>query len=440
MNLSQQPAAGEQKPKGAPDAIADRGLFRKAAIEHRFAEGHVDDILRVSRPSDWMVIGTITLLAALVLIWAFVGSLPVMVQGNGLILPAGGIVQIKSENGGIVVSAPPVNGRHVQPNDLLAVIVPETGRQNLKNAIEKEGNARRSYTAEKSAYAALNQTAEEARNTYLTLMEENLKQLKEILADQEKQYQNLKELSDQQMVTVSDLLAAEAAAATAYQNYNQAKIQLAQQKVSMREDLLQREISLQTAEAGYLEAREERAAQEALVKTGEIRTPIAGIIQQSTLKTGELVPAGAAVCLIESAGPPAIAYQFFPTDDAQRLNIGAPVQLEVPSYPADRYGKLAGKVSAVDPLPATPELIEASCAYSPNLVQSLESGAAVSLVTVQLETRNRDGKLIYARTGAGTPFPVLSGMICTGAAVVERQVPITLVIPALKNWFGVTEM
>jgi hypothetical protein len=31
-------------------------------------------------------------------------------------------------------------------------------------------------------------------------------------------------------------------------------------------------------------------------------------------------------------------------------------------------------------------------------------------------------------------------MVCRGEAVVERQVPITLVIPALKKWFGVTEI
>ena len=437
------PGADDKKSQSGQAAeIADQGLYRKAAIEHYYAEeeSHVDDALQVSRPSDWIVIGTVTVLAVFFLIWAFVGSIPVMVQGTGLIFPAGGVARVVTENGGTVVSPPPANGLRVKKGDLLVKIIPETTRQNFKNAVEHEETAKQNYQAQKSSYETVKKATDEAQNTYLKLMAENLKKLKEIVTDQEKQYQTLKELSSKQMVTTSDLLAAEETAANAYQTYNQAEIQLAQQKVTVQEDLLQQEMSLRAADASYLTAREGRKYQESLLETGEIHAPIDGIVRQCTLGTGDSVAVGAVVCLIESAGPPEMVYQFFSTDDAKRLQVGSLVEIAVVSYPADRYGKLLGRVTAVDPLPATQELIEESCSYSEDLAQSLGNKQAVNLVDILLETTKRDGKTHFVKAGGGSPFPVSSGMVCTGEAVVESQVPITLVIPALKKWFGVTEM
>jgi len=420
--------------------MAGRHLYRKAAIRHHFAQGDVDEALRVSRPSDWIVIGAVTVLAALVLTWAFVGSLPVMVQGKGLILPAGGIAQVKTEDGGVVLTPPPANGRRVKNGDLLVRIIPETNRQSLKNSIKKENDAEHFYRAQKSAYAAVKKASEEAQNTYIKLMTDNLKKLKEIVSDQERQYANLKELYGKQMTTISELLAAEEAAAGAYRSYNQARIQLAQQKVSVREDLLRQELSLRSAQSSYLSAREDRKYQEALVKSGEIRAPMDGVVRQCVLQAGDSAAAGTPVCLLEGEGEPDLVYLFFKTDDAERLKVGGPARVEVLSYPADRYGKLIGRVTAIAPLPATRELIEESAGYSGILARELESGAPVSRVTVRLETVRRNGKTVFRKTGAGAPFPVVSGMVCRGEAVVERQVPITLVIPALKKWFGVTEI
>lgn len=438
-DAADQAPPAEEQPSASPSG--NESLYRKAALERLSAAGeHIDDLLRVSRPSDSIIVATLLLLALVVLFWSFLGRIPVMVEGEGMIQPREGIVQVAATGGGTLVSETPAEGRRVEKGDFLAKIVSREAQQSLENARERERQAQADYDAQKQIYQATVQTSETAENSIVGFMRENITQLKEMYQDRKRDYQTTQELFHKGYMTRSDVISSEGALVSAFQDINQAQISLARERVSRQADLIEKQLALRDKEEALAAAREDREKIEASIRDSTLLAPAAGLVREFTWKRGDIVPAGANVCLVESSGPPAVTYLFIATDDAKKVAVGAPVQIEVASYPSDIYGKLLGRVTKVDELPASQPLIAQACGYSNELVQRISSEPSSNRVAVDLETEIQDGRIVYRKASGGSPFPVSSGMICSGSAVTENRIPITLVIPALKKLFGLSEM
>jgi len=87
-------------------------LFRKEALERLRSPEQLDSLLRLARPSAWILLVILALILCLALVWGFFGSLPIRVQGLGVIQPTQSqIYTVQAQTAGIVRSV------EVGPND-----------------------------------------------------------------------------------------------------------------------------------------------------------------------------------------------------------------------------------------------------------------------------------------------------------------------------------
>ncbi|MFK7693891.1 NHLP bacteriocin system secretion protein [Paenibacillus sp. HJGM_3] len=124
-------------------------LFRKASMEKLQSPDQLDRLLTVTSPRAWIALGGIAVLFLTLLIWSFTGTLPSSVNGNGILLGAGGIQQVLSEQSGQITDISVEPGDRVRKGQIvLRLAKPQTladiravEDQLLKSASESEKSA-----------------------------------------------------------------------------------------------------------------------------------------------------------------------------------------------------------------------------------------------------------------------------------------------------------
>ncbi len=61
-----------------------KSLFRKASLDSISSPDQLNDYIKVSNPSVWLVLAALFILIAAVSVWGFIGSLPTTIQTQGV--------------------------------------------------------------------------------------------------------------------------------------------------------------------------------------------------------------------------------------------------------------------------------------------------------------------------------------------------------------------
>lgn len=67
------------------DIKMSNSLFRKASLDSLSSPEQLNDYIKVSNPSIWIVLMAMFILLAVVLIWSFTGSLPTSIHTKGVV-------------------------------------------------------------------------------------------------------------------------------------------------------------------------------------------------------------------------------------------------------------------------------------------------------------------------------------------------------------------
>jgi RND family efflux transporter MFP subunit len=114
----------------------------------------------------------------------------------------------------------------------------------------------------------------------------------------------------------------------------------------MRYEVALARTQLQQAEADRASAKAEAERAEVAVENTNIRAPVAGVITEVSLSSGEYVTADRHVVVLAQTDPIHVD-AFLPAEDFGRVTVGMPVEIR-PELPAGTV--LEGKVLAVDAL------------------------------------------------------------------------------------------
>jgi hypothetical protein len=61
-------------------------VFRKVALERLASPDQLDQLLQITRPTGWLALGSLAALLGIALVWGFTGTVPIEVQGQGMLL------------------------------------------------------------------------------------------------------------------------------------------------------------------------------------------------------------------------------------------------------------------------------------------------------------------------------------------------------------------
>ena len=90
-----------------------RELFRKTALERYTSLEQLDEMLRIVNTRKWIGLICMGMIAFIVLIWALYGSLPLKVEGRGLLVHSKGFFNVETKVKGTVEEL------HVKAGDLV---------------------------------------------------------------------------------------------------------------------------------------------------------------------------------------------------------------------------------------------------------------------------------------------------------------------------------
>ncbi|MCH9625059.1 MAG: hypothetical protein S4CHLAM123_02260 [Chlamydiales bacterium] len=117
-----------------------KNLFRKASIERLSSPEQIDKLLVIIRSPGWIALLAAVVLIFLILVWSFVGQIPVTADGRGILFNPDSIVVVQSKVGGFVSEIKTREGDAVQRGDELAHLSDATQSleyKALQNTLDK---------------------------------------------------------------------------------------------------------------------------------------------------------------------------------------------------------------------------------------------------------------------------------------------------------------
>lgn len=76
------------------------GIFREGVREKLASPDHLDELMHLTRPTDWLALASIAALLLALVVWSVVGTVPVTRDGNGILLREGGVRTVLAGSAG----------------------------------------------------------------------------------------------------------------------------------------------------------------------------------------------------------------------------------------------------------------------------------------------------------------------------------------------------
>jgi HlyD family secretion protein len=413
----------------------DNPIFRKAALERLASPERLDNLMQVTSVKGWLSLYAIGFVVIAAVIWGILGRSPDTVQGVGIMLRQGGLYGIQATGSGPVAAVDVKSGSEVRAGEVVARIA-QPGLELSIARIEAELAALRRNRAE------ISRGLDRSTAIDVSALNQQHRQLTETIA----QYQERIRYLDQRVTAEEKALKLGLITADVYQNSvaqrAQAKDALVGAQVQL-EQLGSREVSLksQAAQQIFTLDSQLRDAEGQLAvlrqqygRESEVHSPYDGVVVEQLVDIGEAVAPGQSLLTIEFLNVP-LQVLFFSVD-GKRITPGMRVQLIPAGIRPEENGYMLGRVRSVS---QTPLSATAMNRYLRNeaLVRTFTGQGGAYLVDVQVERDPTTVSGFRWTTRKGPAMRLGSGALLTGSITVHEQAPITLVVPALRKWFGV---
>jgi HlyD family secretion protein len=365
-----------------------------------------------------------------------VGEVGSYVRGNGIVLRRGGAVfDAVASDGGKLVQVAPALGDTVTQGEVMAETYDEATMERYTSTValadermetlrDREGEARHENTLNEQNIARQRANLEELERTGGALVENAQKRLQSNL-----------ELLDRGLVDRTVVEASEEAVDLARRNLFDVMRRRNELNVA---DLSRRnaiKIRLDEAKQDLLEAERQVKELEALMETWRIRAPVSGRVSEIKAQVGTMLDAGQAVLGIETGGESLDVLIYVSSADGRRVKVGMPVLVSPTTVRSMEFGSMIGTVESISEFPV-------SLAGMTAVLQNEDLARTFSIsgppyagrVVLTPDATTTSG---FAWTSPkGADMDITAGMLAEVEIEIDRQPPVALVMPLLKDKFG----
>lgn len=390
----------------------------------------LDKMMVVVRPKGWITLFTSLSLIFLLILWAFLGGIPIQVRGLALSITEEGQYVVVAQTDGTVVEILASEGDYVKKGQTLVKIVnpqnsleieqqkekitaQETSLKNLTATITEEGRARNESIRQKIESYEFSLANVESRLPYL-----------------EKDLEAKTRLQGQGIISLPEVERAKGALIQAKNEIETTKAAIS----ALKADLIgEYRVSELRAKRGEIAASKNVLAQ--MIQRShflEIKTDREGLLVESVVANGNLVKAGQLVATIETPLKEGEKMEFFATISANYgslVGVGLPVQIEVAGVDPKQFGYLLGYISYISAYPVSREEI-ISYVINPQMADFIRGGQeAVYGVVIKLLTDPTTTSGFKWTNMSGPPITIKTGMIAAVNIIVQERRPIYYILP-----------
>jgi HlyD family secretion protein len=436
-------------------AGSEKKLFRTETLERLSSPDDLERLMPVARAADWLLIAVTGMLLGLLVLWSFVGRVPTIVAGRGVIVRPRQIMEAQTAVAGRILSLRVHSGDRVREGDLIATIdqsdILKRIQENRRHADVLEEQDRRKNAANQHQTALQTQQDGMERSGLETLRAA----LRKNLADAESLRPVLQAHAESNRRMVQEKLlgfaAKEVADSESAVRDNDAKIadyttRLGQidaqvQQIETRGAALARQI-LEESLARRNEIEQIRRTIEIdefqIRQDGSIRSQYSGRVSEVMAAAGQVMPAGGRLLTLEvdDAGVGLLSISYFPVRDGKRILPGMRLQVTPDTVQRERYGGILGTVSSVSPVAVTKEGA-ASTLGNAEVVQNLMPEGGYIEVRAKLEPDLSTASGYRWSSSRGPDVKVSAGLTHSTRVTIEGRAPVTYLLPVLRELSGV---
>lgn len=413
-------------------------IFRANAVDSVAAPESLNQVAPIASPRLWMVLAGTAVVFAAFTVWGFVGRIPILARGTGILIEGSMVVSADSPIDGRVLQVDVKTGDAVSQGQVIAVVSnPALERQveGAKLAIERlEAQDAELCRIEDAAIAAVGKALDVRAadlQTRIARAEQNANDLRAMA-------ETKRDLVKQGLLAEGDVVSASAALLEAERVLSESRSD-AQKVAAERLELgLRHEQERQRRRNLAADARAaEHALRARLDAERNVVAPRPGRVVQVQRAPGDLVRHGGSVAVISDAGDGALrCYAFFPLGEGKRAHPAMAARIEPTVADRERYGVVRGVVREVEPVVGTRESLT-RIIHSAQLAEDIEKryGGFVSAV-IDLETDPSTPTGLRWTGGRGMERPLTPGTLCNVEVVTEDVAPVALIVPWLRQFFG----
>ncbi|MGK5094262.1 NHLP bacteriocin system secretion protein [Deltaproteobacteria bacterium TL4] len=413
-------------------------IFRKTSLERLSSPEQLDQLMQITTPKGWFSLIALSSLLFVTILWGIFGMIPTKVNGQGILIKKGGILNIVSMSSGQISDIAVVVGDLVDKGQTVARISQPSIVDQLRSErarlqdLQSQETSILSTSAKsvQKSYEVLDQQKANLTNS-IEIAEKNIKSLQEKIQGQTR-------LLTKGLITKQQL-------ENTKQEFFATQQQIEQQKNQINE------IEVQKLKLGGSKEQERRnlviqmnevkrtveILEDRLVLNSRVVSPHRGRIIEIRADEGSIVGTGAPILSLEriSKEEALTAVIYVPPTEGKKVRMGMNVGISPSTIKREEFGVMKGKVTYVSKFPSTSEGMM-NVIKNHELVQSLSRGGAPIEVHVDLLPDETTSSGYQWTSSKGPSTKIFSGTISTASIVVSEQRPIGLVIPYLKSVVG----
>jgi len=375
----------------------DKKEKKRRALERLTSSEEIDQMLNIVQPNRKRLITVVGAILAILVLWAFLGRIPVEVSGRGVALSPRGVFAIEAKASGTVTDI------HVKEGE---IVTPQT----------------RIVTVDDPQRMAILRTIEATKHRISSLQEE-LVTLKERLVTRTG-------LFDEGLIAKTVLEDTELSVI-------QKQIEIEDAKAKLASHLSDLEKTSSLGKLPESEILEKYKVEPSTIDLflSQVYSPKEGRVLEVLVNEGDVVKVEDPLVWMEHPHKEEESIQFvccIPVQDRERIRIGMSARLEPNTVNPQEYGAIIGTVEEVSTFVVSEQEL-LNTLHNKQLVNYLTGGAeAVIRLMVQPELNASTPSGLRWTSGEGPPFKIPTGTVCNVKIVVEEQPPISYLFPIWK--------
>jgi HlyD family secretion protein len=435
MPTTESPPQAPAEKTSAPQ----KEIFRSVALERLSSPEQLDQLMQVTTPRGWLLLAGVGALLATALVWGVLGSVPERIDGQGILIRSGGVLEVEASGDGRVTDVAVRVGDAVTQGQVVARIQRQDLVLRIQQARAKVGELRGQHEQQvqfgdrdvqlQGAYRAQRQTQLQAA---IDAAESTLRALNERIQSQE-------QLVQQGLITRQTLLGTTQERDQAEERVRQSRSELVQLDAEAGQVLNRNRQAAQQSLASLTEAERQLAQLEnELRTTSEVTSPYTGRVLEVIVEQGSMVDRGQPILTVDLTGKAVKGLEaivYIPSVHGKKIRPGMQVQIAPSTVKKEEFGYLLGTVTYVSDFPVTPQGMQ-RVLKNEQLVTTLSGDDAPYEIHADL-LPDPDNVSTYRWTSSeGPPIRIQSGTLASAGVVVERRKPILMVIPQLRRHSG----
>lgn len=411
-------------------------IFREAALKRLSAPEQLDRALHVVRPGTWLALTMLALILAATVVWSFEGEVSTYVRADGILVNQGGtVVDAASSIAATLTRIVPEVGDRVEQGQVVGETADEEAAERYRSASALVEERERALADTRAAL----EREDEVAARHLERQRERLRQLEDasrkLVATAEERLRNHRELFEDHIVTRVTVERSQEALDRARREL----FALLRERDELDSNELQRRNARDarlTEEESRVEAARRRMNElGAEVEAQRIVAPASGHVIELKASVGAVLRPGQPILSIRTGTERLGVLMYVPPADGKQVEPGMAALVSPATLRREEYGSLRGEVRRISAFPVTRDGMLAVLQNQDLASTFARAGPPYAgEIVLELDPATASG---FAWTSpAGAAEEISSGTLVSIEIRTDRQAPITLAVPFVREVFG----